>query len=159
MRRNKRVPVLPLVQHGGSPGGEEGCIGDAKKTKYGSQIRFHEIERGHLCLGVVDPAGCDDEGRLLADNQALRPSLPVGKVCAYLADPPPTNPMALHVSGAIIASHFAAFFFAGQVVGGLLLLIGLFVPLALRLLAAELYNILAFHLTMAPAGIAPALVA
>ena len=40
----------------------------------------------------------------------------------------------------------------------LLLLSGFFVPLALTLLAAELYNILAFHLTLSP-GIAPALVA
>ena len=55
-------------------------------------------------------------------------------------------------------SHFAAFFFAVQVLGGLLLLSGFFVPLALTLLAAELYNILAFHLTLLP-GIAPALVA
>ena len=46
-----------------------------------------------------------------------------------------------------------------QLLGGLLLLFGYFVPLALTLLAAELYNILAFHLTMAPATIAPALVA
>jgi putative oxidoreductase len=45
------------------------------------------------------------------------------------------------------------------VLGGLLLLFGFFVPLALTLLAAELYNILAFHLTMAPGSIAPALVA
>ena len=46
-----------------------------------------------------------------------------------------------------------------QVLGGLLLLSGYFVPLALTALAAELYNILAFHLTLAPASIAPALVA
>jgi putative oxidoreductase len=39
------------------------------------------------------------------------------------------------------------------------LLSGFFVPLALTMLAAELYNILAFHLTLAPASIAPALVA
>jgi len=45
------------------------------------------------------------------------------------------------------------------VIGGVLLLFGFFVPLALTLVAAELYNILAFHLTMAPASIAPALVA
>jgi hypothetical protein len=45
------------------------------------------------------------------------------------------------------------------VFGGLLLLFGRFVPLALTLLAAELYNILAFHLTMSPGTIAPALVA
>jgi putative oxidoreductase len=77
----------------------------------------------------------------------------------FIHQPPPTNPLALQFFGAIIASHFAAFFFAGQVLGGLLLLFGFFVPLALTLLAAELYNILAFHLTMAPGSIAPALVA
>ena len=44
------------------------------------------------------------------------------------------------------SSHFAAFFFGVQLIGGLLLLSGYFVPLALTLLAAELYNILAFHL-------------
>ena len=77
----------------------------------------------------------------------------------FIHQPPPTNPLALQFFGAIVASHFAAFFFAGQVLGGLLLLFGIFVPLALTLLAAEIYNILAFHLTMAPGSIAPALVA
>ena len=76
----------------------------------------------------------------------------------FIHQPPPTNPLALQFFGAIIASHFAAFFFALQVLGGVLLLFGFFVPLALTLVAAELYNILAFHLTMAPASIAPALV-
>ena len=52
----------------------------------------------------------------------------------------------------------AAFFFAGKVLGGVLLLSGFFVRLALTIQAAELYNILAFHLTLQP-GIAPALVA
>jgi hypothetical protein len=60
---------------------------------------------------------------------------------------------------AVSASHFAAFFFAVQVLGGLLLLSGFFVPFALTLLAAELYNILAFHLTLSPRTVAPALVA
>ena len=77
----------------------------------------------------------------------------------FIHQPPPTNPLALQFFGAIVASHFAAFFFAGQVLGGLLLLFGFFVPLALTVLAAELFNILAFHLTMAPGSIAPALVA
>jgi putative oxidoreductase len=76
----------------------------------------------------------------------------------FIHQPPPTNPLALQFFGAISASHFAAFFFAVQLVGGLLLLSGFFVPLALTLLAAELYNILAFHLTLS-SGIAPALVA
>ena len=46
-----------------------------------------------------------------------------------------------------------------QLLGGLLLLSGYFVPLALTVLAAELFNILAFHLTLAPASITTALVA
>ncbi len=72
---------------------------------------------------------------------------------------PPPPPLALQFFIAVSTSHFAAFFFAVQVLGGLLLLSGFFVPLALTLLAAVLYNILAFHLTMAPASIPPALVA
>jgi putative oxidoreductase len=77
----------------------------------------------------------------------------------FIHQPPPTNPLAMQFFVAISASHFAAFFFAVQLMGGLLLLSGMFVPLALTVLAAELYNILAFHLTLAPASIGPALVA
>jgi putative oxidoreductase len=77
----------------------------------------------------------------------------------FIHQPPPSDPLALQFLVAVSASHFAAFFFALQVLGGLLLLFGFFVPLALTMLAAELYNILAFHLTMAPGSIAPALVA
>src|SRR5271170_5341283 len=77
----------------------------------------------------------------------------------FIHQPPPTNPLALQFFVAIGSSHFAAFFFAVQLIGGLLLLSGFFVPLALTLLAAELYNILAFHLTLAPASIPGALVA
>src|ERR1700674_4505258 len=77
----------------------------------------------------------------------------------FIHQPPPANPLAIQFFVAVSASHFAAFFFAVQVLGGLLLLSGFFVPLALTLLAAVLYNILAFHLTLAPASIAPALVA
>ena len=77
----------------------------------------------------------------------------------FIHQPPPANPLATQFFVAVSVSHFAAFFFAVQVLGGLLLLSGRFVPLALTLLAAVLYNILAFHLTMAPATIAPGLVA
>ncbi len=76
----------------------------------------------------------------------------------FIHQPPPVNPLATQFFVAVSASHFAAFFFAVQVLGGLLLLSGFFVPLALTLLAAVLYNILAFHLTLEP-GIAPGLVA
>src|SRR6202012_991411 len=77
----------------------------------------------------------------------------------FIHQPPPTNPLALQFFIAISASHFAAFFFAVQLVAGLLLLFGYFVPLALILLAAEIFNILAFHLTMAPATIGPGILA
>jgi putative oxidoreductase len=77
----------------------------------------------------------------------------------FIHQPPPTNPLTLQFLVSVSESHFAAFFFAIQLLGGLLLLSGYFVPLALTVLAAELYNILAFHLTLAPASIAPALVA
>ena len=77
----------------------------------------------------------------------------------FIPQPPPANPLAIQFLVAVSVSHFAAFFFALQVLGGLLLLSGFFMPLALTLLAAELYNILAFHLTMAPSSIVPALVA
>jgi putative oxidoreductase len=77
----------------------------------------------------------------------------------FIHQPPPANPLALQFLVTVSESHFAAFFFAIQLLGGLLLLSGYFVPLALTALAAELYNILAFHLTLAPASIGPALVA
>ena len=77
----------------------------------------------------------------------------------FIHQPPPANPLAIQFLVVVSESHFAAFFFALQVLGGLLLLSGYFVPLALTVLAAEIYNILAFHLTLSPATIAPALVA
>jgi len=77
----------------------------------------------------------------------------------FIHQPPPANPLATQFFVAVSVSHFAAFFFAVQVIGGLLLLSGRFVPLALTLLAAVLYNILAFHLTLSPGTIAPGLVA
>src|ERR1700684_4530506 len=77
----------------------------------------------------------------------------------FIHQPPPANPLAIQFLTAIISSHFTAFLFTVQLRGGLLLRTGYFVPLALTLLAAELYNILAFHLTLAPASIPLALLA
>jgi len=77
----------------------------------------------------------------------------------FIHQPPPANPLELQFLVSVSASHYAAFFFAVQILGGLLLLAGYFVPLALTLLAAELYNILAFHITLSPSTIGPALVA
>ena len=77
----------------------------------------------------------------------------------FIHQPPLPNPLALQFFIAISASHFSVFFFAVQLIAGLLLLSGYFVPLALVLLAAEIFNILAFHFTMAPATIGPGILA
>ena len=77
----------------------------------------------------------------------------------FIHQPPPANPLAIQFFVVVASSHFAAFFFAVQLVGGLLLLSGYFVPLALTMLAAEIYNILVFHITLSPSTIAPGLLA
>jgi len=55
--------------------------------------------------------------------------------------------------GLLASSHYMIPVFALQVVGGVLLLAGRYVPLALTLLAPVIVNILLFHFLMAPAGI------
>ena len=77
----------------------------------------------------------------------------------FIKQPPPADPNAIHFFTGVAMSHYSYMFFAFQLVAGLLLLSGYFVPLALIILAAELVNILTFHATMDPGGIAPGLVA
>ena len=77
----------------------------------------------------------------------------------FIKQPPPTNPLAIQFFTGVVGSHFAYMFFAFQLIAGLLLLSGYFVPLALTILAAEIINILTFHVTMNPEGIAPGLLA
>lgn len=76
----------------------------------------------------------------------------------FIKQPPPTDPNAIHFFTGVAMSHYAYMFFGFQLIAGLLLLSGYFVPLALVILAAELVNILTFHATMNPAGFAPGLV-
>jgi uncharacterized membrane protein YphA (DoxX/SURF4 family) len=59
---------------------------------------------------------------------------------------------------ALFASGYVYVIGGFQVIGGLLLLIGRFVPLGLTILAAIIINIWCFHLLMAPAGFGPAIV-
>ena len=61
--------------------------------------------------------------------------------------------------GALFVSHYLAVVLLVEVVGGVLLLSGQFVPLALVLLGPVIFNILLFHSTMLPSGLPPALVA
>jgi uncharacterized membrane protein YphA (DoxX/SURF4 family) len=74
----------------------------------------------------------------------------------FLHAPMPTG-LAGQFMGALFVSHFYVVPFGFQVIGGLLLLIGRYVSLALVILAPILVNILTFHLTLLP-GILPGLV-
>ena len=56
------------------------------------------------------------------------------------------------------ASGYVYYISGFQLIVGLLLLIGRFVPLALTILAGIIVNILLFHLLMAPEGFGPAIV-
>src|SRR5258708_6956692 len=70
---------------------------------------------------------------------------------------PPPEGIAGQFMGALYVSHYLWVIFAFQVVGGLLLLVNRYVPLAEALLAPVLVNILTFHVLMAPAGLPMAL--
>jgi putative oxidoreductase len=74
----------------------------------------------------------------------------------------PMPPLPQGVTGEYLHAFFASgyvYVISGfQVAGGLLLLIGRFVPLGLIILAAIIVNIWTFHLLMAPEGLPPAVV-
>jgi putative oxidoreductase len=76
----------------------------------------------------------------------------------FIPAPPPAPGLAGDFFKVFIASGLAHVIGAVQVLSGLLLLIGRFVPLALTMLAAMIFNILVFHILMAPAGIGPGIV-
>lgn len=77
----------------------------------------------------------------------------------FIPQAPPANPIALQFFVAVSASHYMAVVFLVQIIGGILLLSGRFVPLALAVLAPVLVNILNYHITMDPGSIAPGLFA
>jgi putative oxidoreductase len=71
----------------------------------------------------------------------------------FLPQSLPSNPLAVQYLTVVIASHYMVLIFLVQLISGLLLLANRFVPLALTLLAAILFNILLYHITMDPKGI------
>lgn len=73
----------------------------------------------------------------------------------FLPQPPPPPGLAGDYVKVFMASHYAQVVGAMQLLSGLMLLSGKFVPLGLTILAAILFNIWAFHLLMAPASIGP----
>src|ERR1700749_4540091 len=74
----------------------------------------------------------------------------------FIPLPPPAG-IAGQFMGALYVSHYLWVIFAFQVIGGLLLLVNRYVPLAVALLAPVIVNILTFHALMAPSGLPAAL--
>lgn len=74
----------------------------------------------------------------------------------FIPQPPPTG-LALQFFIAVSASHFMVAVFLIQVIAGVLLLANRYVPLALALLGGVIYNIVVFHVTIAPSGLPLAL--
>jgi putative oxidoreductase len=68
-------------------------------------------------------------------------------------NPPPQPGLAGQFDAAFFASHYALFVGAVQLTIGVLLLLNRFVPVALIMLAAFVYNSFAFHATMAPSSL------
>jgi putative oxidoreductase len=71
---------------------------------------------------------------------------------------PPPKGLAAQFGGAIFVSHYWVVIFGIQVIGGVLLLVNRFVPLALVLLGPVIVNIFFFHALMAPEGLPLAIV-
>jgi putative oxidoreductase len=76
----------------------------------------------------------------------------------FLPMPPLPKGLAGEYLHAFFASGYVYFIGGLQVIGGLLLLVGRFVPLGLTILGAIIVNIWLFHILMAPEGLPPAIV-
>ena len=70
----------------------------------------------------------------------------------FIPMPPPTG-IAGQYMGALFVSHVLVVIFLLELIGGLLLLVGRYVPLALVLLGPVVVNIVLFHAMMAPSGL------
>lgn len=76
-----------------------------------------------------------------------------GAMAFFVTSAPPLPGMAGTFNTVFIHSHWALFVGGAQLVLGVLLLVNRFVPIALIMLAAFLYNSFAFHLTMFQSGL------
>jgi len=73
----------------------------------------------------------------------------------FIPQPPmPPSDMATFAT-VLMKTHYMAPVFAIQVIAGLLLLIGRFIPLALTLIGPVIVNILLTHILMNPSGLPP----
>jgi putative oxidoreductase len=76
-----------------------------------------------------------------------------GTFSFFIAHPAPMPGLAGEFIDVFYRSHWALFVAAAQVTLGVLLLVNRFVPVALIMLAAFLYNSFAFHITMLPSTV------
>ncbi|MGZ3505447.1 MAG: DoxX family membrane protein [Vulcanimicrobiaceae bacterium] len=76
-----------------------------------------------------------------------------GASAFFMSTPPPQPGLAGAFSDIFFRSHWVLFVGAAQLMLGVLLLINRFVPIALIVLAAFLYNSFAFHITMAQSAL------
>jgi putative oxidoreductase len=74
----------------------------------------------------------------------------------FIPTPPPSG-VAGQFLGSMFVTKYLLFVFAIQLIGGVLLLINRYVPLALTILGPIIVNILLFHSLMNPAGLGLAL--
>jgi putative oxidoreductase len=74
----------------------------------------------------------------------------------FLHMPMPPGPAGQYM-GVLFMSHYLHVVFLLEVIGGVLLLSGQFIPLGLVLLGPVIFNILLFHTFLFPAGFPPAL--
>lgn len=82
-----------------------------------------------------------------------------GTMAFLISNPPPEPGLAGAFNDIFVHSHWALFVGAAQLAAGVLLLVNRFVPLALIMLGAFLYNSFAFHITMAQSALpAPVIV-
>jgi putative oxidoreductase len=75
----------------------------------------------------------------------------------FLPMPAPTG-LAGQFMGALFQSHYLVVVFLLQLIGGVLLLSGFYVPLGLTLLAPVIVNIVCYHSFMDPGGLPMAIV-
>jgi putative oxidoreductase len=75
----------------------------------------------------------------------------------FLPAPPMKGPIGA-MMGAMFETHYIHIIAAFQVLGGLILLIGRYVPLGLTLLGPIIVNILLIHILMEPSGLPIALI-
>ena len=77
----------------------------------------------------------------------------LNKLVPFLPQPPISGPPAQFFGALFATGYMIPLIAATEIVAGIMLLTGRFVPLALALLAPVIVNIVAFHLFLAPAGV------